>query len=43
MEFFLANWRELCLAVVTFGMAVTVVLLMLVLAYACYRMAKSIK
>ena len=43
MEFFLANWRELCLAVVTFGLAVAVFLLILVLAYASYRMAKSIK
>ena len=43
MEFFLANWRELCLAIVTLGMAVAVFLLLMVLAYACYRMAKSIK
>lgn len=43
MEFFLANWRELGLAIVALGMAVTAFLLMLVLAYACYRMAKSIK
>lgn len=43
MEFFLANWRELCLAVVTLGMAVAVFLMLIVLAYACYRMAKSIK
>ena len=43
MEFFLANWRELCLAIIALGMAVAVFLLLLVLAYACYRMAKSIK
>ena len=43
MEFFLANWRELCLAIVTFGMAVAVFLMLIVLAYASYRMAKSIK
>ena len=43
MEFFLANWRELCLATIALGMAVAVFLLLLVLAYACYRMTKSIK
>lgn len=43
MEFFLANWRELCLAVVTLGMSVAVFLMFIVLAYASYRMAKSIK
>lgn len=43
MEFFLANWRELCFAIITLGMSVVVFLLFLMLAYACYRMVKSIK
>ena len=43
MEFFLANWRELCLAIIALGVAVDIVLLLIVLAYASYRMAKSIR
>ena len=43
MEFFLANWRELCLAIIALGMAVAVFLLFIVLAYACYRMVKAIR
>lgn len=43
MEFFLANWRELCLAITALGGAVAIFLLFIVLAYACYRMAKTIE
>ena len=43
MEFFLANWLELCLAVIALGMAIATFLLLMVLAYASYRKAKTIK
>ena len=43
MECFLANWRELCLAIIALGAAVAIFLLFIVLAYASYRMAKTIK